>query len=174
LVNSENVGIVENENLVTDNENINSIASESQNFLANNNIVSNINSENFVSNTLETNSSNDLNSYFTNLKLNRDNIYSQKLDAYQQIIDSTAISSEQKAIAIQEVEKITETQNSISIAEELIKLKGFENVVIYVNENSVTIIVRAANLTSDQVAQIQNIVMKQLNVEASNISISNK
>lgn len=171
LVNSENAGIVENEDLV-DNENL--VTNEANSSIATSEIQNSATNSNIVSNALETSSSNDLNSYFANLKLNRDNIYSQKLDAYQQIIDSTAISSEQKAIAIQEIEKITETQNSISVAEELIKLKGFDNVVIYVNDNSVTVIVRTANLTSDQVAQIQNIVMKQLSVEASSISISNK
>ena len=124
-------------------------------------------------NTTESSSS-DISAYFTELKLNRDNIYSQKLEVYQQIVDSTSISSEQKAIAIQEIENITETQNSIAIAEELIKLKGFENVVIYVNDNAVTVIVRSATLTSDQVAQIQNIVTRELDVSVSNISISNK
>ena len=44
----------------------------------------------------------------------------------------------------------------------------------YVNENAVTVIVRSADLTSSQVAQIQSIVTRQLNVEATNISISNK
>ena len=156
LVNSEEASLVENDNT--------SENSTSQETNAGSNETENTNNT----------SSNNVSEYFTELKLDRDNMYSQKLEAYQKIVDSTAISSEQKAIAIQEIEKITETQNAISVAEELIKLKGFENVVIYVNDNSVTVIVRSANLTSDQVAQIQNIVTRQLGVSVSNISISNK
>ena len=171
LVNSEATSLVENDNTVN---NSNTQASNSNSTEIENN-VEETNSETETTSTSESsnNTSTSTTEYFTELKLDRDNIYSQKLEAYQQIVDSTAISSEQKAIAIQEIEKITDEQNSISVAEELIKLKGFENVVIYVNNNSVTVIVRSANLSSDQVAQIQNIVTIQLYVSVSNISISN-
>lgn len=172
LVNSEATSLVENDNTVN---NSNTQASNS-NSTEIENTVEETNSETETTSTSESsnNTSTSTTEYFTELKLDRDNIYSQKLEAYQQIVDSTAISSEQKAIAIQEIEKITDEQNSISVAEELIKLKGFEDVVIYANDNAVTVIVRSANLSSDQVAQIQNIVTRQLDVSVSNISISNK
>ena len=124
--------------------------------------------------SLVENDESDISEYFTELKLNRDNLYSQKLEAYEQIVSSSTISSEQKAVAIQEIEEITEIQNEIAVAEELIKLKGFENVVIYVNGDSVSVIVRSAALSTEQIAQIQNIVSRELNVEIANISISNK
>ncbi len=172
LVNSEATSLVENDNKVN---NSNTQASNS-NSTEIENTVEETNSETETTSASESsnNTSTSTTEYFTELKLDRDNIYSQKLEAYQQIVDSTAISSEQKAIAIQEIEKITDEQNSISVAEELIKLKGFEDVVIYANDNAVTVIVRSANLSSDQVAQIQNIVTRQLDVSVSNISISNK
>lgn len=172
LVNSEATSLVENDNTVNDS---NTQASNS-NSTEIENTVEETNSETETTSASESsnNTSTSTTEYFTELKLDRDNIYSQKLEAYQQIVDSTAISSEQKAIAIQEIEKITDEQNSISVAEELIKLKGFEDVVIYANDNAVTVIVRSANLSSDQVAQIQNIVTRQLDVSVSNISISNK
>ena len=172
LVNSEATSLVENDNTVN---NSNTQASNS-NSTEIENTVEETNSETETTSASESsnNTSTSTTEYFTELKLDRDNIYSQKLEAYQQIVDSTAISSEQKAIAIQEIEKITDEQNSISVAEELIKLKGFEDVVIYANDNAVTVIVRSANLSSDQVAQIQNIVTRQLDVSVSNISISNK
>lgn len=180
LVNSGEAELVENDNTINDVESTssdsNEIQNENSNLISSNNEVS-TSAESEASNTVNatnTTSSTNTEEYFVQLKLNRDNLYSQKLEAYEQIVDSSSISSEQKAIAIQEIEKITEMQNSISVAEELIKLKGFEDVVIYVNENSVTVIVRTANLTSDQVAQIQNIVTRQLDVDVSNISISNK
>lgn len=127
-----------------------------------------------TSQDLVDNSWSDLSEYFTELKLNRDNLYSQKLEAYEQIVSSSTISSEQKSIAIQEIEEITELQNEIAIAEELIQLKGFENVVIYVNDNSVSVVVRSAALSTEQIAQIQNIVSRELDVEIANISITNK
>lgn len=172
LVNSEATSLVENDNTVNDSNTqaSNSNSTEIENTVEETNSETDTTSASDSSNNTSTSTT----EYFTELKLDRDNIYSQKLEAYQQIVDSTAISSEQKAIAIQEIEKITDEQNSISVAEELIKLKGFEDVVIYANDNAVTVIVRSANLSSDQVAQIQNIVTRQLDVSVSNISISNK
>jgi stage III sporulation protein AH len=102
--------------------------------------------------------------YFAELRLERDNMYSKSLETYQQIVDS-GISNDQKAIAIQEIEKINTIQNEIKIAEELIKLKDFEDVIIYKNDNSVSVIVRCAALSNTQVAQIQNIVSRELAVD---------
>ena len=60
------------------------------------------------------------------------------------------------------------------IAENLIKNKGFENVVILINNDTVSVIVKSPNLNKEQISKIQNIVSRELNVEMSNISISNK
>ena len=68
--------------------------------------------------------------YFAELKKDRDDMYSKSLETYQKIVDSQSVSPEQKSIAIQEIDKINKTKNAIQTAEELIKLKGFEDVVI--------------------------------------------
>ena len=122
-------------------------------------------------NTTATNASQD---YFAKLKLERNEMYSKSLETYQKIVDSSSISGEQKAIAIQEIEKINKEKNALSVAEELIKLKGFEDVVIYTSENSISVIVKSVNLAETKVAQIQNIVSRELGIDASKINISNK
>ena len=58
--------------------------------------------------------------------------------------------------------------------ENLIIAKGFEDVVIFVNEQSVSVVVKISELKQEEVAQIQNIVSRELNVEAEKIHISNK
>ena len=60
------------------------------------------------------------------------------------------------------------------IAENLIIAKGFEDVVIFVNEQSVSVIIKAEELKQEEVAQIQNIVSRELNAGAEMIHISNK
>lgn len=112
--------------------------------------------------------------YFSETKLNRNIMYDEKIEIYQKIIDSSSISSEQKSIAITEIEKITKQKTSISTAEELIKLKGFEDVVIIMNKNNISVIVKATYLNKTDIVQIQNIVTKELGVEVENISISTK
>lgn len=112
--------------------------------------------------------------YFTEVKLNRNIMFDESLDAYEKILENTTISSEQKAIAIKEIDKITKVKSGVTVAEELIILKGFENAAILVNGDNVNVIVRIAVLSKEQVAQIQNIVMKELGVEVQNISITTK
>lgn len=112
--------------------------------------------------------------YFTTSKLERENMYSQMLETYQQIYNNTETSSEQKTTALNEIAKINKTKNAIMIAENLISAKGFKNVVIFVNENSVSVIIGENELVQEQIAQIQNIVSRELNVDAGIIHISEK
>lgn len=138
-------------------------------------------STNTVENTVENSSSIQTNAeaknnddYFTSSKLQREKMYSQMLETYQKILENNSISQEQKGISEQEIAKINQTKNAIMIAENLISTKGFENSVIFVNDTSVSVIVKAEKLEQEQIAQIQNIVSRELKVELENIHISNK
>ena len=112
--------------------------------------------------------------YFTTSKLERENIYSQMLETYQEIYNNANSTQEQKEKAIGEIAKINERRNAIMIAENLILAKGIENVVIFANENSVSVITKAETLEPEKIAQIQNIVSRELEVGAEIISISTK
>ena len=123
-------------------------------------------------NTAEVNSTTQ--QYFSQSKLDRDTMYSQMIEAYQKILTDNSISEEQRGIAVQEIQNINNRKNSIMIAENLIKNKGFEDVLIFVNDNSVNVIIKSEDLKQEQVAQIQNIIQRELKVEISDIHISNK
>ena len=112
--------------------------------------------------------------YFANSKLERDTMYSQMIESYQKMLDSTAVSAEQKAIAQNEITKINETKNAVMITENLIKTKGFEDVVILVNGTSINVILSDDELKAEEVAQVQNIVSREMKAEIENIHISNK
>lgn len=114
--------------------------------------------------------------YFTNSRLTRDTMYSQMIESYQKILDNTSISADQKAISQTEIKKINDLKNSIMICENLIKTKGFKDVVIFVNDISISVIIRAdaEEITGEGAAQIQNIVAREMKAEIENIHISNK
>ena len=167
------VQLVSSESAIVENEEVQNIVqeTESEGVLVNNN-GNDITQEKTVETAQTSNSSNS--NYFAELKKDRDDMYSKNIETYQRIVDSPNISSEQKSIAIQEINKINQTKNAIQTAEELIKLKDFEDAVIYSSNGQVSVIVRVAVLSETQVAQIQNIVSKELGVELQNITISNK
>ena len=112
--------------------------------------------------------------YFAKSKLERDTMYSQMLETYENILNSTNASETQKQSATEEISKINNTKNSIMICENLLKTKGFENSVIFVNDESISVIIGAEELKEDQIAQIQNIISREMKADIENIHISTK
>lgn len=112
--------------------------------------------------------------YFAKSKLERDTMYSQAIETYQKILENTNISDEQKKIATQEIANKNNEKNSIMICENLMKTKGFENCVIFVNEKSISVVVDAEKLAQEDIAQIQNIVSREMNSNVEDIHITNK
>ena len=86
--------------------------------------------------------------------------------------DNSNVSEEQKSIVTQEITELNKEKNAIMICENLIETKGFENCVIFVNVDSISVIVRADELKTDEIAQIQNIVINELKVNLDNLHIS--
>ncbi len=121
-----------------------------------------------------TNTNTDNDQYFSATRLERETMYSQMLETYQKMVDSNEIANDQKAIAIQEINNITTIKNAIMIAENLIKNKNFEDVVILVSNNQASVVVKTSSLNAEQIAQIQNIVCRELQIKSENINISQK
>lgn len=135
------------------------------------------NDENIVQNEINTSTTvteTSGNQYFAELRLERDKMYSQMLESYQKILSNSQISETQKEISENEIKKINDTRNAIMIAENLIKNKGFQDLIIFINGDSISIIVKAKELKEEQIAQIQNIISRELKGEIENIHISNK
>ena len=82
------------------------------------------------------------------------------------------IKSDEKSFAQTEISRINNTKNAIIIAENLIKLKGFKDAIIFVNDESVNVVIMAEKLNDIEVTQIQNIVINELNVNLENLHIS--
>lgn len=112
--------------------------------------------------------------YFTKSKLERDTMYSQMLESYENILNSTNSLETQKQSATDEIKKINDTKNSIMICENLIQTKGFENSIIFVNGDSISVVLKSDELTQEEVAQVQNIISREMNCEIENIHISTK
>ena len=110
--------------------------------------------------------------YFTRSKLERETMYSQMIETYTNILENDKISSEQKDIAENEIKNINDTRNAIMVVENLFETKGFENAVVFVNSPSVNVVIKAKELTTEQVAQVQNIIQRELKTDIENIHIT--
>ena len=112
--------------------------------------------------------------YFTKSRLERDSMYSQMLETYQKMYNDTNSNADQKSEAMKQIANINNIKNGTMIAENLITAKGFEDVVIFVNNDSTSVIVKGKELSPEQIAQIQNIVSRELSTSIENIHISTK
>lgn len=133
-----------------------------------------IQEENKNKNESENNKKNNNDGYFEESKLSRDTMYSQTLETYKEMLNNSNVSEEQKTIVTQEITKLNKEKNAIMICENLISTKGFENSVIFVNVDNISVIIKATELKADEIAQIQNIISREMGAEIANIHIMTK
>ena len=130
---------------------------------------------NIENNTLVTNNNETSeDKYFNETRLEREKMYSQMLENYQKIIETDSLSDEEKKNAQDEIKKISDEKNAIMIAENLIKTKGFADVIIFKNNGNVTAIIKSDQLEEQEVSQIQNIITRELSVKVNQVNINSK
>ena len=113
--------------------------------------------------------------YFASSKLERDTNYADTLSTYTKIIEDNSVSETQKSIAMKEITKINDIKNAIKISENLLSTKGFDNYVVFVNNESITVVVKTeGGLNKQKVAQIQNIISREFDCRIENIHITEK
>ena len=122
----------------------------------------------------EAGNSNSNSSYYEESKLQRDTMYSQTLETYKEMLDNSNVSEEQKAIITQEITNLSKEKNAIMVCENLITTKGFSNCVIFVNTDSISVVIESDELKTDEIAQIQNIISREMGAEVEDIHIMTK
>lgn len=156
-------------NNTTSNNTTNNTSSDNSNT-----IKENTNSVNENNVSTQTNATVSKDEYFTKSKLERDTMYSQMIETYDNVLNSSNATETQKQSATEEIKKINDIKNSIMICENLISTKGFSDNIIFINGDSISVIIGVQELKQEEVAQIQNIISRELKAEIENIHISTK
>ena len=112
--------------------------------------------------------------YFISSRLERDTMYSEMLESYHKILDSKTTTEKQKSAAQTEIDNINKIKNAIMISENLIKTKGFADVVIFSNDDSISVVINKEELGKEDIAQIQSIIARKMGAKIDNIHIMNK
>ena len=165
-----------NSEAVSENEVEENVTEDTTNTMADTNMTQDNNTtENSTANTVaQTSATVTTDEYFTKSKLERDTMYSQMIESYEKVLNSSNSLETQKQSATEEIKKINDIKNSIMICENLISTKGFSNNIVFVNGDSISVIIGVEQLQQEEVAQIQNIISRELNAEIENIHISTK
>lgn len=105
-------------------------------------------------------------------KLLKEQTRAKNKETLMEIINSTGLTDEQKQDAVNSMVQMTQVAEMEAAAEILLEAKGFQDVVVSINDGAVDVVVNAAQLTDAQRAQIEDIVKRKTDVSAENIVIS--
>lgn len=110
--------------------------------------------------------------FFTGAKLSREQVRSQNKETLMSIVNDQSISEDLKKDAISALVAMTENAEMEDVTESLLEAKGFDDVVVHIEEESVDVILNAASLTEAQTAQIEDIVMRKTGAGVEDIVIT--
>lgn len=106
------------------------------------------------------------------VRLMKEQTRAKNKETLLEIINSAGLSDAQKQSAVDTMVRMTEIAEMEMAAEILLEAKGFSGVLVSVNGDTVDVVVNAVELTDAQRAQIEDIVKRKTEIDASNIVIS--
>ncbi len=109
--------------------------------------------------------------YFAEARLSRERSRDEAVETLQVMLQDESIDAETRsALALQatEIAKSIEAEGKV---ENLIKAKGFEECMVYLDDTKASIVVKTSGLLDNEAAQIKDIILKESNVAVENISI---
>ncbi|EAX47918.1 conserved hypothetical protein [Thermosinus carboxydivorans Nor1] len=111
--------------------------------------------------------------FFTEYRLERDKIRSERFDLLREIIRS-ASGEETRQKAQEAVLKMTLEKQREAEIESLIKARGYADVLVFIRDNSVSAVVKTPSLTREDVMQVAEVISRVSGVKPEDITISAK
>jgi stage III sporulation protein AH len=111
-------------------------------------------------------------SYFVQAKLNREQARASEKNILTEMINNTNLEQEQKAKAAEGIMEIQKRIEKETAAEAMIEAKGFKEVYVRIDDNSVDVVVNKEALTDAEIAQIEDIVKRKTGMSDDQIHIS--
>ena len=112
------------------------------------------------------------NDYFSSAKLAREQSRAKNKETLMEIINNKSLDTKEKKTAVNQVAAITDAAEKENAAELMLEAKGFEDAVVSITDDSADIVINAGELTSQQIAQVQDIVKRKAGIAADKIVIT--
>lgn len=110
--------------------------------------------------------------YFSKAKIEKQKSRDKSIETVQTMLKDTNLTQEEKEVATKGAEDIAKNIEAESAMENLIKAKGFQDCIVYVDNQKANVVVKTEGLISEQAAQIKDIVLAQAAVDVENITIT--
>lgn len=111
-------------------------------------------------------------SYFVQAKLDREQVRAKEKDALMEMVNSPNTPEEKKSEAADGVLELQQRIEKESAAEAMIESKGFNGVYVRIDDDTVDVVVNKAELTDQEIAQIQDIVSRKTGLSPDKIRIN--
>ncbi len=109
--------------------------------------------------------------YFAMTRIDRDRAREEAIDTVQEILSSANIDSAGIEEAAKTATNIAMAMESESKIEATIKAKGFDECVVFIDEEFVTAVVQSEGLTAGEAATIKDVVLSSYDTAVENIRI---
>lgn len=113
-------------------------------------------------------------SFFSEYRIEREKNRSKEVEMWQEVINNQNTETTFKNLAQQELVKIVALTEKEMIIENMVISLGFSDALVFMTDDSATIIVETKDLTQAQVARIQDIVVRKTKLSPTNIKIMKK
>ena len=110
-------------------------------------------------------------SYFDSARMTRDKAKSDALDTLREVAESEGASDEEKDKAYTSMRQSAENTEREGNIENLLKAKGFSDVLVYRTADTVSVTVKTEGLTTADTAKIYDIVVSETGISAEKIKI---
>lgn len=109
--------------------------------------------------------------YFSSARITRDKARSDSLDILREVAESDNASEDDKNNAYTKMASAAENTEREGNVENLLKAKGFEDAIVYITDDSVSVTVKTEGLTAADSAKIYDIIVSETGVSADKIKI---
>ena len=117
------------------------------------------------------NTSND-SSYFIQAKLDREQARAKQKDILTEMINNNNLEQDKKSECANAMLEIQQRIEKETAAEAMIETKGFDEVYVRIDDETVDVVVNKEKLTDSEIAQIEDIIKRKTGVTADKIRIN--
>lgn len=114
----------------------------------------------------------DILDYVAGVQLSREQTRARNKETLMEIINNENLEEAQKQEAIDSMLQLTAIAEKETAAESLLAAKGFENSIVYINDDSVDVVISRSALSDAERAQVEDIVKRKAEVTADKIVIT--
>lgn len=113
-----------------------------------------------------------LSSYMVQARLNREQTRSKNKETLLEVINNNDVSTKEKKSAVKSMVKLTENSEIENNIETLLKAKGFSDVIVTINNEQADVVISGNEISDDKRAQIEDVIKRKTKLNADDITIT--